>query len=281
MQHAKYWVLAVTATILLAEIAAGRHRHIYNRREYIVNGLCFVLGISVRPLLAVVVATLIAILLPHGRGALQNIPFWPAFITIVLLAEFCNYWVHRFAHQLRGRRFFDWLWRVHRTHHTARYVNVLLNFRVNFCWALVSGLTWIASLGFYLGQGAATGAAILVFSFWGIATHSNFRWDDALRRHQRVGPVFWALEHIFISPGIHHTHHGFGRDGKSYQNFGIFLSVFDWMFGTLYIPQGRPARYGIPGDAPHWAEEVFYPLYQSRPLPMGIERIADAPTAER
>lgn len=32
------------------------------------------------------------------------------------------------------------------------------------------------------------------------------------------------------------------------------------MFGTLHIPEGRPSRYGVPGEDPHWTEEAFYPL---------------------
>jgi sterol desaturase/sphingolipid hydroxylase (fatty acid hydroxylase superfamily) len=149
---------------------------------------------------------------------------------------------------------------MHRTHHTAKYVNVLLNFRISLFWALVAGLTWVMSLAVYLGQAKAAGAAVIVFSFWGIFTHSDFRWDDAIRRHRILGPAFRGLEHVFISPGIHHSHHGYGKDGGSYRNFGIFLSIYDWLFGTLHIPEGRPFRYGLPGTTPHWADDAFSPL---------------------
>jgi sterol desaturase/sphingolipid hydroxylase (fatty acid hydroxylase superfamily) len=59
---------------------------------------------------------------------------------------------------------------------------------------------------------------------------------------------------------IHHTHHGFGKDGASYRNFGVMLSLWDWLFGTLHIPEGRPHRYGIPGHDAHLLEELLYPL---------------------
>ena len=254
------WVLAVTGGVLVAEVIAGRHRKIYSRSDWFVNGICIVLGTLVRPLSAVPIALLIAKVFPGGRGALSHVPFLPAFISIVLLAELANYWVHRLSHELKGSRRFDWLWRMHRTHHTAKYVNVLLNFRVSLFWGLVSGLTWVMSLAIYLGQAKAAGLAIVLFSFWGIFTHSDFRWDDVIRRHRWFGPGFRALEHVFISPGIHHSHHGFGKDGGNFRNFGIFLSIYDWMFGTLHIPSGRPARYGIPGPAPHWADDAFSPL---------------------
>lgn len=83
---------------------------------------------------------------------------------------------------------------------------------------------------------------------------------DAVRRHRLFGPMFRAAEHVIVSPGIHHTHHGFGKDGASYRNFGVMLSVWDWLFGTLHIPEGRPYRYGIPGHNAHWLEELAYPL---------------------
>ena len=263
MQNIEVWIFGALAVILAAEIVAGRHRGIYSRNDYIVNGVCFVAGFMIRPAVMIVSAAAIAFLLPHEKATLHGVSFWQTVVVIVLLAEFGNYWVHRLSHQLKGKPFGDWLWRLHRTHHTGKYVNVLLHFRINMFWAFVTPLTWITAAAIYLGQGEAALVAVLIFSLWGIVTHSHFRWDDPVRRHRVFGPAFRALEHVIISPGVHHSHHGFGRDGGNYRNYGIFLAIFDWMFGTLYIPQGRPSRYGIPDPTPYWAEEVFYPLYQA------------------
>ncbi len=264
MMNPLLWVMVVVLAMLLVEVLAGRHRHVYNRRELAITGLCTLLGVSVRPALAGLVAALIALVLPGGRGALADMPFWPSLLVIILLAEFVNYWVHRWAHDAERYPAFAWLWRFHRTHHTARYMNVSLHFRVHFAWALASGLTWVMSLAIYLGQGAAAAVAIVIFGIYGVVTHSAFRFDDGLRWHPTLGRLLRALEHVLVSPGVHHSHHGFGRDGGNFRNFGIFLSVYDWLFGTLHIPQGPPAQYGIPRRDVHWAEEVFYPLYRER-----------------
>ena len=138
MQNLGQWVLAVTGIILVAEIVAGRHRAIYSSSDWFVNGICIVIGTAVRPLSAVAVAFVIGWLLPAGKGALAGMPFWPAVLAIVLVGEFANYWVHRLSHEFKDSRWFDWLWRMHRTHHTAKYVNVILNFRISVFWALMT-----------------------------------------------------------------------------------------------------------------------------------------------
>ncbi|HEX7856194.1 MAG TPA: sterol desaturase family protein [Sphingobium sp.] len=282
MGNMGYWVLAVTGVILLAEIIAGRHRGIYTRNDWFVNGVCIVIGAVVRPLGAVVVSLIIAHIFPAGKGALVNMPFVPAVIGIILVAEFFNYWVHRWSHELKGARWGDWLWRLHRTHHTAAYVNVLLNFRTSIFWGFVAGLTWAFSLALYLGLAKPAFVAIAFFSFWGIATHSDFRWDIPVRRHKWFGPLFRGIEHVIVSPGMHHSHHGYGRDGGNFRNFGVLLSIYDWMFGTLFIPDGRPARYGIPGNAPHWADDAFSPfnfagLFRKKPSENKDEQTAQNP----
>jgi sterol desaturase/sphingolipid hydroxylase (fatty acid hydroxylase superfamily) len=254
------WVLAATGIILLAEIAAGRHRGVYRRSDWLVNGTCIVVGSVVRPFGAVFAAAAVGWILPAGKGALAQMPFVPAVIAIVLFAEFTNYWVHRLSHEFKGRRLGDWLWRLHRTHHTAGYVNVVLNFRTSVFWGFVAGLTWAFSLAIYLGLAGPALVAIGLFSFWGIVTHSDFRWDIPLRRHRWFGPAFRLIEHVIVSPGMHHSHHGYGKDGGNFRNYGVLLSIYDWMFGTLFIPEGRPFRYGIPGATPHWADDAFSPF---------------------
>lgn len=258
------WVWVLLAVLFVIELMAGYHKGIYNKDEWLVNSLCGLLGFTVRPLLAGAVALFIGFIFPAGKNALASVPFWVAFPSILLLAEFCGYWMHRFSHRSERRPYFKWLWRLHRTHHTAPYVNVLLHFRVNFAWALVSGLTWSLTAAFYLGQGLAAGLVGLTFALYGVFTHCAIPWDKRIRTHRLFGSWARCLEHVFVSPAIHHTHHGYGRNGASYCNFGIMLSIFDWLFGTLKIPQGRPQHYGLPRAKVHWAEEVFFPLYWRR-----------------
>ncbi|MFV8817010.1 sterol desaturase family protein [Haliea sp. E17] len=253
------WVGVATAVILLLEVITGRHRGVYAKGDFIVMLGSVVLGRGVMgPLAAGLIALLYGLVLPGQlRGILSGMSVWVQVPLVLLVGEFFFYWVHRWAHQPLQHPI---LWKIHRTHHAARHMNVLLNFRLNLSWFLIIPSAWISGLALYLGLYEGVLGYIVALQIWNTVTHSHFRWDDTVRSHRYAGPLFRALEHVLVSPGIHHTHHGFGRDGKNYRNFGTVVSVYDWMFGTLHIPDGRPANYGLPIRDPHWLEQLFYPL---------------------
>ena len=256
------FALVLTVVVLGIELMMGRHRGIYSAADWKVNLVCILFGSSfVRPLGGLLIAAVWAMLLPQWRNALADLPVFMGFLIVALTSEFAFYWVHRFAHDgARKYRKLGWLWKLHRTHHSGKYMNVLLTFRMTLVWMLIQPQAWVYGIAIYLGQGPATALVIGMVYFWNIITHSNFRWDDTIRCHPNGGRLLRAIEHVIVTPGLHHTHHGFGRDGANYRNFGVMFSLFDWIFGTLHIPNGRPAKYGLPGVNAHWAEEVFYPL---------------------
>jgi|TARA_R100000501_G_scaffold13654_3_gene24942 sterol desaturase/sphingolipid hydroxylase (fatty acid hydroxylase superfamily) len=253
--------------VLFLEIVKGHHRGIYTRADWFTNVLCGAVGMAlVRPLAAVLTAMMFAALLPESKGAAADVPVWAGFLVTLVLAELLFYWVHRWAHEGRGKRpQLEWLWKLHRTHHSGKFMNSIVIWRINLFWALMQPQSLVIGLALYLGQVPAATAVGLSLYVWNIVTHSNFRWDDPIRRHRLFGPAFRALEHVIVSPGVHHSHHGYGKDGASYRNFAVILSLFDWAFGTLHIPKGRPWKYGVPGPNAHWSEEVFYPLVRRRP----------------
>lgn len=254
------WVTIASVVVLLIEIAAGRHKGVYQKGDFkIVIGSFLVGRWAMVPLATMLVAWVWSSALPGHRGALAAISPWLAFPVLLMITEFCFYWVHRWAHESKSTRH-PLLWKIHRTHHSGKHMNVLLTKRLNVFWFFILPTSWVNGLALYLGLTEAALGVTIATMVWNLVTHSNFRWDDTVRRHRLAGPVFRALEHVFVSPGIHHTHHGYGRDGASYRNYALMLSVYDWMFGTLHIPDGRPWRYGIPGPNAHWLEELAYPL---------------------
>lgn len=253
------WVAVATLVILVLEILMGRHKGAYRKGDFPLMVGSFLLGRWLMAPLAIgLIAMLYRLVLPaQFEGALAGVPVWLAFPALLLVGEFVFYWVHRWAHQPQR---FPVLWKIHRTHHSGRHMNVLLDFRLNLSWFFIIPSGWINGLALHLGMTEAVTGYVVVLMIWNTVTHANFRWDDVIRRHPRIGPLFRGLEHIVVTPGIHHTHHGYGKDGKNYRNFCTILSFWDWVFGTLHIPEGRPAHYGVPGKDFHWLEELGYPL---------------------
>ncbi|MGL6043873.1 MAG: sterol desaturase family protein, partial [Sandaracinobacteroides sp.] len=65
----------------------------------------------------------------------------------------------------------------------------------------------------------------------------------------RLGPLEWLI----ASPRYHHWHHANQAQAID-RNFGGQTLVWDRLFGTLYLPEPFPARYGtdepLPADYP-------------------------------
>lgn len=279
MAYGQY-MIGATLLVLLAEILAGRHKGMHPANEKRVFWGAAISGIAIaRPLSALVLAGLMSLIGPGSRGALAWMPLLPACLLCLLVAEFCFYWVHRWAHEA-ARWKNPWLWRLHRTHHSAKYMSVLLTLRINPFWYFVVPTAWVLAITIYLGQEFAAALVSVTIYGWNLITHAHFRWDDAVRRNRFAGPAFRALEHVLVSPGIHHSHHGYGKDGGPFRNYAVTLSLYDWMFGTLHIPEGRPWRYGVPGKDPHWMEELFYPLVRVREKNDGAKTPAMSSSSE-
>ncbi|NJN50652.1 MAG: sterol desaturase family protein [Gammaproteobacteria bacterium] len=69
-------------------------------------------------------------------------------------------------------------------------------------------------------------------------------------RHSHIW-LSWGkpLSYVFISPAMHQIHHDPTRMNK---NYGEMFALWDWMFGTLYIPKRRETfAIGLGESNPH------------------------------
>jgi sterol desaturase/sphingolipid hydroxylase (fatty acid hydroxylase superfamily) len=179
-------------------------------------------------------------------------PFWPAWasravITLMLfLAYELGYWFnHWLSHKVPV------LWEFHKVHHTAEVLTPLTNFRVHpvytfvfaniiaFATAVASGLGHYA-FGDTTYQYALADTNIILVLFIHAYVHLQ---------HSHVWIAFTGwLGRLFVSPAHHQIHHS--ADPKHFNtNFGSCLALWDWMFGTLYVPAKarEPLAFGVPG----------------------------------
>ena len=208
-----------------------------SRGDLRTDGLYYLTQIFVGGLLAPLLGTL-AVLLGAWLSQRAGDSLWPAHWPIlaqVLLAsvvrEFFDYWAHRSMHH------FDWLWRLHATHHSAKRVYWLnatrahpgeVAYRFLFAWVLP-----LAELGAPERVLALTAvAAVMVDGF----QHANIA--------IRLGPLSWVLS----IGNLHRWHHS--RDRREADaNYGNSYIFWDIIFGTRYLPKDRepPEQVGIEG----------------------------------
>jgi sterol desaturase/sphingolipid hydroxylase (fatty acid hydroxylase superfamily) len=108
----------------------------------------------------------------------------------------------------------------------------------------------------YLGGSRDVLLAIaVVTTFWGDFNHSN------------VNVTLGPLGYLVNSPRMHLWHHDQSSEGGVAKNFGILLSVWDFLFRTAYWPKDRnPARLGYPQmeDMPSsLAGQLLWPLVKA------------------
>ncbi|MGL4317581.1 MAG: sterol desaturase family protein [Pseudomonas sp.] len=156
-------------------------------------------------------------------------------LGVFLLNDFRHYWVHRAFHS-------RWLWAFHKVHHSAPVLVPVTASRIHFVEVIASKLAGTLILGAYAGLfWYLCGETISRYTLFGV-TYLVFIFNAlaANLRHSHVWLSFGPrLEHVLNSPAQHQIHHS---DAPRHfnKNFGTNLSVWDWLFGTLYVTSAQP-----------------------------------------
>ncbi len=213
-------------------------------------------GLLAGPIVAGFAGYLAVSWFPDHAGGLSHVNFWAAFAVIFVFQEFAHYWLHRLTHEK------EWLWKIHRTHHTAENLNMGVLYRYNIFWTMMLPQLWVGPFAIYLGVGMPYVLAVMVTYFVNASTHTAFRWDLWLREKMPWSEPFWrVLEKVITLPDTHHAHHAWGPGSHLNGNYAITLFIFDVLFGTAKIPNRRQKRFGLPkGRSYHWTEELFWPI---------------------
>ncbi len=218
-------------------------------RLFLIGRALALSGVIGRLSATTLVATSIAALFatsPDGPTSLS-----PVVLALLLwiAGDFTLYWIHRVFHRSRL------IWPLHAVHHSAEVMTPLTAYRQHPVGLLLASVGYAAIIGVF--QGLLIGtldpsatvteiAGVNAFIVFGNFAMSNFH-----HSHIRIsyGPVFGRL---FISPAQHQIHHS-TLPAHHDKNFGTFLAVWDWMFGTLYPPKpDEVVTFGLTGerDAP-------------------------------
>lgn len=164
-----------------------------------------------------------------------------------VLFDLGGYASHRLLHR------FDFLWEVHKVHHSSRRLDWLATFRGHVLEHVVRQLfspVLLIALGIPLPIVALTAAA---HGAWAAFVHSNF------------GPRLRFLDPILITPRLHRLHHVASSCEK---NFGVALSIWDHLAGTLTTATEADGPIGVPGEIDTypqtWTTQLIEPFRRWR-----------------
>lgn len=164
---------------------------------------------------------------------LNNLPVWLQFTIFFIIADFIQWNVHRMLHRV------PWMWEFHKLHHSVKEMGFAAHLRFHWMETIIyKSIQYIplAMIGVSIQQ------FFVLHMFTVLIGHLN---------HANVGWGYGPLGYIFNNPRMHIWHHAkdLPSDHKYGVNFGISLSIWDYLFGSAYIPHsGKDITLGFEGD---------------------------------
>lgn len=160
---------------------------------------------------------------------MENLPVAIRMIILFVVSDFIQWNTHRLLHRV------PWLWEFHKVHHSVRQMGFAAHLRYHWMENVIYKSILFIPLSF-LGFGILDMFAMHIFAV--AIGHLN---------HSNVAITWGPLGYLFNSPTMHIWHHAEQIPKGTYGvNYGITLSIWDYLFKTAYIPHsGRDISLGF------------------------------------
>ncbi len=168
-----------------------------------------------------------------------DVPVWIQLIFFTITHDIYIYFMHRWQHSNK------WLWRIHEAHHSPKKVDWLSGSRSHALEILINQTIEFAPIILLGSPPEVIAYKGLISAVWGMYIHSNL--------NVKTG---W-LQKIINGPEMHRWHHSTGK-GRN-RNFATKFAIWDWVFGTAYLPETKPDEYGLKTYFPaHYFNQTLY-----------------------
>jgi sterol desaturase/sphingolipid hydroxylase (fatty acid hydroxylase superfamily) len=150
-------------------------------------------------------------------------PVWSQFLLLFVVADFIQWNVHRWLH------YSPLLWEFHKVHHSVEQMGFAAHLRYHWMETIIyKSVQYIplSMIGFGLDDFFILHLVTILIG------HLN---------HANVKITYGPLKYVLNNPVMHLWHHA--KDvpaGTHGVNYGISLSLWDYLFGTAYIPNQNP-----------------------------------------
>jgi sterol desaturase/sphingolipid hydroxylase (fatty acid hydroxylase superfamily) len=167
-------------------------------------------------------------------------------LIAVVVVDFSVFFSHYLLHKI------PFLWPFHEVHHSAEVLTPVTVHRNHPVDELMNGVvygvvggtmaaTYTAVSGTIVSEATILGLNVITFGYYLIAYQL---------RHSHIWLSYGPLEYLLVSPAQHQIHHSIERKHWN-KNFGFTFSLWDWMFGSLYVPKEREElTFGVPDVNP-------------------------------
>ena len=157
-------------------------------------------------------------------------PGWSQLLALFVVRDFIHWNVHRLLHRV------PWLWEFHKVHHSVEEMGFAAHLRYHWMENVVYRVLEYLPLAL-IGFGIQDFLIVHLFTTAvGHFNHSNLRVP--------LGP----LKYLFNNPQMHIWHHArdLPHEHRYGMNFGLTLSIWDYLFRTAYLPRtGRDIPLGF------------------------------------
>ncbi len=188
-------------------------------------------------------------------------------LIVLLVTDLSSYLSHRLHHAI------PYLWELHKVHHSAEVLNPTTAKRIHPIESLINASFFSIFSGTLVGIALYFWRDIYAYELFGINIFVIF--TNSVSGNLRHSHVWFSygkwLEHIFSSSAQHQIHHS--TDPRHLdKNFAIHFSLWDYLFGTLYITTAKPEKltFGIGEEGKNFNGVVALWVYPLRKILGGL-----------
>lgn len=238
-----FWCLIVASIFIwgLEVLFPWRKKQAIFRRDFWLDGFFMFFNFFIFNLIIFIAFSKLlgAYIEEQAGGSISNwaivdisiLPNWVQLIVFFVVLDFVQWLTHNLLHRV------PFLWNFHKVHHSVQEMGFAAHLRYHWMETVIYNPA--KYIGVMLIGGFAPEQAYLVYMgtlIIGHLNHANLGWD--------YGP----FKYIFNNPKMHIWHHAkaFPEQHPKGMNFAISLSIWDYLFGTVYVPKsGKDIELGF------------------------------------
>ena len=155
---------------------------------------------------------------------------WLYFGLLFILYDFIQWSVHVMLHKV------PWMWRFHKVHHSVTEMGFAAHLRFHWMESVFYKTTLFVVL------------SLLGFGLDGLFFMHIFNIAIGHLNHANLNLDYGPLKYILNNPKMHIWHHAKHMPASHPKgiNFGITLSIWDYLFGKAYVPSsGKDIELGF------------------------------------